>query len=237
MFKERLKGFLAGVCVTALVAGTVTVFAQTIDVAMGGIKVYWDGVEKTLYDANGSKVEPMIYKGTTYVPLRAMSNLMGKEVDWDQQTLSVYVGEKPVSETTPLEQFPSDKIDYANVSVLTGQDATFKLKDETVQCSNLLLAYGSSKHYSANMYILNGQYSRFVGKAVMPYENVGASQEGHIIFSSVGNDGSRNEIAKYDFRQTQDPIDIDVNLTGVVNLQILWEGSTVALYDTSILGN
>ena len=77
MFKERLKGFIAGVCVTAMIAGAATVFAQNIDAYIGGIKVYWDGVEKTLLDAKGDKVEPMIYEGTTYVPLRAMSNLMG----------------------------------------------------------------------------------------------------------------------------------------------------------------
>ena len=83
MFREKLKGFIAGVCVTAVLAGAATVFAQNIDAYIGGVKVFWDGVEKTLLDATGSKVEPIIYNGTTYVPLRAMSNLMGKDVDWE----------------------------------------------------------------------------------------------------------------------------------------------------------
>lgn len=239
MFKERVKGFIAGVCVTALLAGAATAFAQTIDVAMNGIRVYWDGVEKTLLDANGDKVEPMIYEGTTYVPLRAMSNLMGKEVSWDQQTLSVYVGERPVAETTPIDQFPQDKIQKNGVSVRTGDNATFNLKNKVIQCNNLLS--GVSNY---NTYILDGKYSKIVGKAVMPYTTIGSSKKGNLIFYSVANDGSETEIAKYDLKQTQDPIDIDVNLLGVVNLKIVFpdEGYAlgnvpIAFYDVSFLGN
>ena len=240
MFKERIKGFVAGVCVTALLAGAATVFAQTIDVAMGGIKVYWDGVEKTLYDANGSKVEPMIYEGTTYVPLRAMSNLLGKEVDWEQQTLSVYIGEKPTAETVPIEQFPKEKIQKEGADVRTGDKATFKLKDKEIQCSNLLKGGGVTRNDVYNIYILDNKYSKLVGNAVMPYEKVGSSATGSLIFYSVTNDGKEKEIAKYEFKQTENPIDIDVNLLGVVNLKIAWSAyntEPIALYDVSFISN
>lgn len=241
MFKERVKGFIAGVCITALLAGTATVFAKQIDVAMGGIKVYWDGVEQTLRNAKGDKVEPLIYDGTTYVPLRALAGLLGKDVDWNQNEQSVYIGEKPTAATTPLDKFPKDKIDRAGVSVRTGQNATFKLKDQTVQCSNMLS--GGSNYWDSNlhnMYILNNRYSKLVGKAVMPYEKVGDSNDGKLEFISVENDGTESKIATYKFKQTQNPIDIDVNLTGVINLKIRWyaySSKPVVLYDASFLGN
>ncbi|MBE7025837.1 MAG: copper amine oxidase N-terminal domain-containing protein, partial [Ruminococcaceae bacterium] len=102
MLKAKMKGFILGVCVALILTSVVTAFAVGIDVHIGGIRIYWDGVEKTLRDANGEKVEPMIYNGTTYVPLRAMSQLLGKKVEWDQATTSVYVGGKPVQSTLHL---------------------------------------------------------------------------------------------------------------------------------------
>lgn len=234
MSKERFKGFLAGLFVALVIAGAVPAFAQSIDVAMGGIRVYWDGVEKTLLDGLGNKVEPMIYNGTTYVPLRAMANLLGKEVDWDQQSMSVYIGGKPVAATTPLDQFPKEKIDHESAKILTGTKAVFNLKDKEIQCSNLLEDSGVN-----NIYILDGQYSKLVGKAVIPYTHVGSTEENYITFYSVGNDGTETEIISYDLKQTQDPIDIEVNLRGIENLKIRWGGRSpygVALYDVSLLG-
>ena len=234
--KDKLKGFLVGVCSAALLAGAVTAFATTIDVTMAGIKVYWDGVEKTLLDAEHNKVEPIIYEGTTYVPLRAMSNLMGKTVDWDQSTLSVYVGGKPTGATTPLDKLDQSKINYERVGMQTGTSAYFQLKDETIQCSNLLK--GADGNY--NIYVLNGNYSKLVGKAVMPYTSVGSSDESVLIFYSVENDGTENEIKRYELKQAQEPVDVDVNLTGVTNLKIKFGSgwsAYIALYDVNLLGN
>lgn len=236
--KDKLKGFLVGVCSAALLAGAVTAFATTIDVTMAGVKVYWDGVEKTLLDADHNKVEPIIYEGTTYVPLRAMSNLMGKTVDWDQSTLSVYVGGKPVGATTPLDKLDQSKINYESTKIKTGTDAYFQLKDETIQCSNLLRGWNDS-----NIYVLNCNYSRLVGKTVMPYTTVGSSKENELIFYSVENDGTENEIKRYELKQAQEPVDVDVDLTGVTNLKIAFGSKSgfylydIALYDVNLLGN
>lgn len=93
--KSNIKSFLLGVIMTVIVTGVLTAFAATIDVEIGGIRIFWDGEEKTLTNVNGEKVEPMIYNGTTYVPVRAMSELMGKKVEWDETTSTVYVGGKP----------------------------------------------------------------------------------------------------------------------------------------------
>lgn len=235
MFREKLKGFIAGVCVTAVLAGAATVFAQMIDATVGNMHFFWDGVEQTLRDANGDVVEPLIYNGTTYVPLRPMANLLGKEVGWDAQTTTVYIGTRDVAATTPIDKFPEDLIDTNFVSVNTGEYAKFHLKDKVITCSNLLL-----DDVNYNTYILNGQYSRLVGKAVMPYTRVGSDDTGFIAFYSVENDGTENEIMRYDLKQTEDPVDVDVNLRGVENLKIsLWgQGdSNVALYDVSFLSS
>ena len=43
-------------------------------------------------DANGKAVEAFIYNGTTYVPIRAVSNAFGADIGYDRntQTISVY---------------------------------------------------------------------------------------------------------------------------------------------------
>ncbi|MBE7062214.1 MAG: hypothetical protein IJN25_03760 [Clostridia bacterium] len=230
--KEKMKGFILGLCVALVLTTAVTAFAVGIDVHIGGIRVYWDGVEKTLRDANGEKVEPMIYNGTTYVPLRAMGQLLGKKVEWDQATTSVYVGGKPVQSTLHLEDLERSKIDSYDVGIRTGADATFELKDEKIQCDNLL----QGSRYDDNIYILNGKYARLVGKAVAPYTSVGSKATNTLTFYSVENDGTEHEIISYELQQAQNPIDVEVNLLGVENLRIKWgEGISVALYNVDLL--
>ncbi|MBM6830371.1 PepSY domain-containing protein [Anaerotignum lactatifermentans] len=48
-----------------------------------------DGVERTFYHVSGEEAHPVVYNGTTYLPLRAIGELMGKNVNWDQDTLTV----------------------------------------------------------------------------------------------------------------------------------------------------
>ncbi len=69
--------------------------AKTIDVQYMDIKLVVDGVQVTPKDANGSVVEPFVYNGTTYLPVRAIGETLGKEVDWDGNTKTVYVGKIP----------------------------------------------------------------------------------------------------------------------------------------------
>ena len=47
---------------------------------------------KSFYDANGSVVFPIIYQGTTYLPVRAISALMGENIEWDGRSRTIYIG-------------------------------------------------------------------------------------------------------------------------------------------------
>ena len=48
-----------------------------------------DGVERTFYNVSGQEVQPIMYNGTTYLPVRAIGELMDKNVDWNQSTLTI----------------------------------------------------------------------------------------------------------------------------------------------------
>lgn len=258
MLKEKIKGFIAGVCTTVLLAGAVTVFAANIDVFMGGIKIYWDGIEKTLTDVNGNKVEPMIYEGTTYVPLRAMASLMGKEVDWDQQNMAVIVGEKPVAETTQLIDMKDKVIGntgsmaiFSSIDEITfmGRQKEFYLKNKKITgLSNVMLNGNSApdiniKDGASMTFALEGAYSKIVGKAIMPYEEIGSNKENVISFYAITNDGTETKITSYPLKQTEDAIEFEVNVTGVKNLKVCidkensseYEGYVI-FYDVAFLG-
>ena len=76
-----------------------TAFAQNayetvITVLYDNIKVYKDGKEVELKDVNGKAAEPFIYSDTTYVPIRAVSELLGNSVSWDEETKSIYISDK-----------------------------------------------------------------------------------------------------------------------------------------------
>lgn len=98
--KERAKGFIFGVVLTLLLVSTVGVFAagqvsKKIDVIYNNIKLVVDGKPVSFgKDAAGSQIEPFIYNGTTYLPVRAVGDAIGKNVDWDGGTQTVYLGEK-----------------------------------------------------------------------------------------------------------------------------------------------
>lgn len=77
------------------------------------ITVYYDAVKKILIDGvdkTPSDVRPFVYQGSTYVPLRYIAEQLGKPVQYDAVTQTVYIGSKPVTlavEKKPLFQLPS----------------------------------------------------------------------------------------------------------------------------------
>lgn len=91
---KRFQGFIAGILCCVLFAG-IGVYAKSkteiIEVIYDNIKVYKDNVLCELKDANGTVVEPFIYNGTTYMPVRGTANLADMEVTWDGATKSVFL--------------------------------------------------------------------------------------------------------------------------------------------------
>ena len=82
-------------CGTAVAASTIT--SRTITAQYMGIQIVVDGVAVTPKDANGNVVEPFVSEGTTYLPVRAIGEALGKEVTWDGETRTVYVGWWPAA--------------------------------------------------------------------------------------------------------------------------------------------
>ena len=91
--KTKLK-----ICAAALLASVAigaTVYAanltKKIDVLYDDIRISSNNIEFMPVDEQGSQVEPFIYEGTTYLPVRAVSEALGKNVSWDSETKTVMV--------------------------------------------------------------------------------------------------------------------------------------------------
>ena len=98
MKHPMLKRFAAlGLCCAAATtcAFAARVVTKNITVEYADIKLVVDGVQVTPKDANGAVVEPFVYNGTTYLPVRAVGNAISKEVAWDGTTKTVYIGDVP----------------------------------------------------------------------------------------------------------------------------------------------
>lgn len=151
--KKRLICLLAGLLVGALIP-TGIAFAKNssvnIEAFYRDIKLFVDGVKVDPKDANGAAVEPFIYNGTTYLPVRAVGEAMGKTVSWDGKTSTVYVGEVPGKDTyftdicKPYSQ--------TNISFIDVAGETMSMGGKKYYNGFYLYNYGSV------FYNLNGDY-------------------------------------------------------------------------------
>lgn len=90
MKMQRLKDVLLGAITATLIVGVApTVLATVgdfdIPVSYSDIKVYVDGEELV------TDKEAFTYKGTTFLPVRAVAEAAGKDVVWDGDTKSIYL--------------------------------------------------------------------------------------------------------------------------------------------------
>jgi len=83
-----------------------------------GIKFVVNGNAWTPKDGNGAAVAPISYKGTTYVPLRAVAEATGADIKWDgaSQTITINAKGQETSSSSPSQPvrkpFSTDTVSY-----------------------------------------------------------------------------------------------------------------------------
>ncbi len=157
--KERIQGIISGILIGALCTGG-AVFAKSavenIEVAYDNIKIYMDGELVDPRDANGQKVEPFIYNGTTYLPVRAVGTAIGKEVSWDGVEKVVYLGAKPGNADNWFDV--CKPYQYKQGTEYTLVDNKYFVMSGKKYTNGFVLNNGY-KHSSEALFNLEGEYS------------------------------------------------------------------------------
>ncbi|AKL97255.1 copper amine oxidase [Clostridium aceticum] len=141
-----MKKFISGLLVGAtLMTGIAYATGTQIEVSFRPLKYYVEGVEKTPpADQAG-----FIYNGRTYVPLKFVSETLGKEVKWDGDTSSIYIGGQPQApQTKHIHNYENGT--YRGIFADRGDiqvSVEFKLENNIVTDINFRQLYHGGKDY------------------------------------------------------------------------------------------
>lgn len=180
-----------------------------------GVNIYINDKKLEPKDANGNPVEVFAYNGTTYLPVRAVSEALGQPVQWDGGTSSVYIGkhneEKPAVWLSDLDYF--DK----NGRWTIGETTKDNLGNEHGHSfeGTTAISDGSIIHQSIT-YKLNAQYSRLTGWLYQLYDR----RAHHVSDTVLSVYGDGELIWKGTVNSGIDPIAFDINVKGVLELEI-----------------
>lgn len=212
-FKSMAAGCVIGASVMSAVPAVGYDGVRTIQAVFKNIRICVDGVEMTPRDTAGKEVEPFIYNGTTYLPVRAVGEAVGKEVSYDVNTNTVYLGDGTNTSATNLptrginlEPYKTENASVKNVTMggVSYSDALW-----------LDSGTGSGIAY----YNLAGGYTSLSGM----YGFDDGANEGNTATISFYGDGIL--IQKINVKSGQLPKNFTINLTGVSQLVI--EGAHV----------
>lgn len=94
------------------------------------VTIMYDFQIQNFMDAKGTKMHPIMYKGSTYLPISAISALMKEKVEWDEDTKTIKIGneekneQEEVTQVTPITKRLSKEFQNA---VETYDQATEKV--------------------------------------------------------------------------------------------------------------
>ena len=236
--KKRLQGLIIGVLIGALLtSGAVSAkhITETIDAVYMNIKLVVDGIEITPKDVNGNIVEPFIFNGTTYLPVRAIGEAFDKAVHWDGETTTVYVGDivKPAKEVYLFDK------PYLECSDSTKFICNDNEIIKSVNYANFIgfkfdeFEYGEKKHTTDSfvVYPLNGLAKKVKGTLMPPNGTYDSSAcELQIKFY---NENGKLLYQSPILNQSTAPIDFEFNCTNCLKLKIEFNGSIAYRYHSS----
>lgn len=214
-YAHRIRAFFMGVLATLLLVNLATpalaAAGKKIEV-FTGVKIFIDDTQLHPKDAAGNPVDVFIYNGTTYLPVRAVSEGLGKPVQWDGKTQSVYIGkhssDTPAAYLSQMDYFSSAGGGSWHLDVITkdnlGNDHSYSMEN-------------TSGWNASISYKLNGQYARLTAVYYQKYyyRGTNAGDTDTLVISGDGRELWHGSVGA-----GLDPINIDIDITGVLELKI-----------------
>lgn len=97
MKKSCIKGILAGVLAGAITVCSFPVVANSIETVMNSVNIKLNGTKVASanenYELQNGKSVPfsILYEGTTYLPIRKVSELLSVDIDWENESRTVII--------------------------------------------------------------------------------------------------------------------------------------------------
>ena len=170
----KLRNKLARRLAAFLLCAVVTVGTLTMAAGAAGsdvtaqlspdVTVTVDGTARTFYNVNGDEVHPILYSGTTYLPIRAIGELMGKNVNWDAATRTVSLSGTRTSGA--VAGTPDNSAVPASVTARLSPDVTVTVDGVTRSFTD---AAGNTVYpllYSGSVYLPVRAIGNLMGKSV-----------------------------------------------------------------------
>ena len=226
MKKRFAAALIAAATMACMVLPTIAeTILQTIDVYTG-VKVLVDDKQLNAGDTHGNP-EAFIYNGTTYVAVAAISNSLGEPVKWEGKTRTVYIGDH-ASEGETFDWLKDTEYFYYKGDAFTNViDYKDNLGEQHINCV--------SGQNVKEVYNLNAQYSRFTGTMFLRYDarekDFGEGNTAHGM--KVYGDGE----LLYELHpegQGFRPVAFDIDIEGVLELTIEFNGASVALFEYAL---
>lgn len=128
--KKTFKGIVLGIIIATLLMSTAlgASIQKTIDVVFNKVNV----------TVNGKAVqgENILYEGTTYVPLRAISEMLDKEVGWDGNTNTASINDKLPSANSDVSSVDKKDETTYGLDEWWKVENQWKLKIDSVSLTN-----------------------------------------------------------------------------------------------------
>lgn len=162
------KNFFAGMLTMLLIvclAGTAlaTTGKITKELEYRNIRVTLDGKALDLRDAKGNSVEPFMFDGTNYLPVRALAEALGLDVAWDSANATVVLSTPGKTSATSVGEgmYLVGKDIPAGTYLLTATNSLFsgyyeRCKDASGEFTSII----SNDNFSTTVYVTvqDGEY-------------------------------------------------------------------------------
>jgi hypothetical protein len=115
--KKRIFIIALLLCIT-LISVTALAASDTrqLTAIFSNIKIIIDNKQISPKDAQGQPVEPFIVNGTTYLPVRAIAEALGKNVKWDDPNKTVNISPKVIGSVNGEDVYDYEYMYYFNSS-------------------------------------------------------------------------------------------------------------------------
>uniref|UniRef100_UPI001F09CFE5 copper amine oxidase N-terminal domain-containing protein n=1 Tax=Paenibacillus periandrae TaxID=1761741 RepID=UPI001F09CFE5 len=184
-----------------------------------GVKLIKNGIDKTPSDN-----KPFIANGSTYVPLRAVSELLGANVTWDGDSNAVVIGDKVEGDPLPL---PSNIVKnkegegYIKAAISSNEKMTINGKDYGTVGMKFMTKFINSawapvKLKATASYPLNAQYSSLLLSIGTDDEDAKKDETRTVTFS----DQDSKILKQFSLSKGSVQEAVNINVKGVVTLNV-----------------